>query len=329
MESATDDSEDRERASREATEWFVRLNNPLASEATRRSYQTWLAADPAHHDAMRDVSELWGALDRPAAQLAANGWHRAPDRSERQRRTGLLRGFRYATAATVMVLLSGGVAIWRDAGLLDRAFADVATWPGERREVRLVDGTTAFLDGDTALDSRMGKELREITLLRGRVWFDVASDKTRPFIVHAGRVDSQVLGTAFGVDREAGAVTVERGEVAVSDAHLSRSPVRLKARQGVALQNGSLGSPVAVDPDQALAWRRGLIILDRAPLSRVVEELGKMTPGRVLFANPELKRLTLSGTFRADDPATVLEAVRSALNVRILSVPGFATLIYR
>jgi transmembrane sensor len=329
MEPASDHSEDREQASREATEWFVRLNNPLASEETRRTYRVWLMADPAHHDAMREVSELWGALDRPAAQLAANGWHRVTDRPALQPRGWLTGGFRFAAAGIVTVALACGVAVWRDVGMLDRAFADVATRPGERREVRLADGTTAFLDGDTALNSRMGEELREITLLRGRVWFDVVADAARPFAVHAGRVDSRVLGTAFGIDREAGVVTVERGEVAVSDVEVTRGPVRLAAWQSVALQNGSLGSPVAVDPDQALAWRRGLIILDRVPLSHVVEELSKMAPGRVVFADPALKHLTLSGTFRADDPGAVLEALQSALKLRILSVPGFATLIYR
>ncbi|NJL50220.1 MAG: iron dicitrate transport regulator FecR, partial [Blastochloris sp.] len=243
---------------------------------------------------------------------------------------GWLRvGFRFAAASTVIVALAGGVAVWRDTGLIDRAFADVATRPGEQREARLADGTLAFLDGDTALKSRMIGERREITLLRGRVWFDVAADAARPFTVHAGRVDAQVLGTAFGVDREAGAVTVERGEVAVSDVEDTRSPVRLTAWQRVAFQRGSLGSPVAVDPEQALAWRRGLIILDRAPLSQVVEELGNMAPGRVLIVGSALRRLTLSGTFRTDDPDAVLEALRSVLELRTLSVPGFATLIYR
>ncbi|MGP9810244.1 FecR family protein [Rhodopseudomonas sp. NSM] len=329
MNFASDDSKDRERTSREATEWFVRLQNPLVSDDTRRAYRDWLMADPAHRDAMRDVSELWRALDFPAAQLATTGWHRAADAAAPRPRRWFATGSRLATAAVVLVALAGGLAVWRDPGLIDRAFADVATLPGERIEVSLADGTLAFLDGDTALKSRMNGERREVTMLRGRVWFDVARDPARPFTVHAGGVDARVLGTAFEVNREAAAVTVERGEVAVSAVESRRGPVKLTASQRVALQDGMLGAPVPVDPEQMFAWRRGLIILDRAPLSQVVEELDKMAPGRVLIADPELKRLTLSGAFRTDEPGAVLEALRSALGLRTVSVPGFATLIYR
>lgn len=328
MAFASDNRDDRERASREATEWFVRLNNPLASDETLRAYRAWLKADPAHHDAMLDVSELWGALDRPAAHLAAAGWHRSAPASSR--RGPLKLGLRFVAAAVIVVAVIGGGAIWRDPGMIDRAFADVATHPGERREVRLADGSLVVLDGGTALKTDMASDVRAITMLRGRVWLDVVTDRRRPFTVHAGRVDVQVHGTAFEVDREAGAVTVERGKVAVTDTEATRrGPVSLTSWQRVSLQNGGLGAPEAVDPEQVFAWRRGLIVLDRAPLSRVVKELDNMAPGRVVVVDPELRRLTLSGTFRADDPGAVLEALRSTLGVRTLSVPGFATLIYR
>lgn len=327
MAFASDDRDDRERASREATEWFVRLNNPLASDETRRAYRAWLKADPAHHDAMHEVSELWGALDQPAARLAAGGWHRSTVASRRRGRLRL--GLRFAAAAVIVVALTGGGAIWRDPGMIDRAFADVATHPGERREVRLADGTLAVLDGGTALKTDMVGDVRAITMLRGRVWFDVVADPQRPFTVRAGRVYVQVRGTAFEVDREAAAVTVERGKVAVSDAEATREPVGLTKWQRVSFHDGGLGAPVVVDPEQVSAWRRGLIVLDRAPLSRVVKELDNMAPGRVLIVDPELRRLTLSGTFRADDPDAVLDALRSTLGVRTISVPGFATLIYR
>lgn len=324
---ASDNRDDRERASREATEWFVRLNNPLASDETRRAYRAWLKADPAHHDAMVDISELWGALDRPAARLAAAGWHRSAVASPR--RGPLKLGLRFAAAAVIAMVLTGGGAIWRDPGMIDRAFADVATQPGERREVRLADGSLVMLDGGTALKTDMVGGVRAITMLRGRVWFEVVADRQRPFTVHAGRVDVLVHGTAFEVDREAGAVTVEHGKVAVSDAEATRGPVNLTNWQRVSLKDGALGAPEAVDPEQVFAWRRGLIVLDRAPLSRVVKELDNMAAGRVLIVDPELRRMTLSGTFRADDPGAVLEALRSTLGVRTLSVPGFATLIYR
>lgn len=323
-------NDDRQRALQEATEWFVRLNNPLVSDETRRAYQIWLGADATHPEAMHDVSELWGALDQPAAQLAASGWHRdtpAPIPTPRPRRPAKI-GVKFAAASAVLALVAA-ILMWRDPGIIDRAFADAATRPGERRDVRLADGSLAVLDGDTALNSDMAGGRRVVTLLRGRAWFDVVADSARPFTVHAGQVDVQVRGTAFEVDRDAAAVTVEHGRVAVSGPPTTDLEVDLTDWQRVALQNGRLGTPTAIEPDQAFAWRRGLIIVDRAPLSQVVKELDKMAPGHVLIVDRQLERTTLSGTFRADDQETVLEALRATLGVRTLSVPGVATLIYR
>lgn len=324
--------DDPQRAQHEATEWFVRLNNPLVADETRLAYQAWLSADPSHADAMQAVSDLWGALDQPAARLAASGWHRgapplatAPPQRAR-RRTAVAA--RFAAAASVLSIIAA-IVVWRDPGMIDRAFADAATHPGERRDVRLPDGSLAVLDGDTALKNDVAGDRRVVTLLRGRAWFDVVPDQARPFTVHAGRVDVQVRGTTFEVDREAAAVTVQHGRVAVSDTQVAAVPVNLTDWQRVALQEVGPGTPVAVEPEQAFAWRRGLIVVDRAPLSQVVRELDKMAAGHVLIVDPDLQRTTLSGTFRADDQESVLEALRSTLGVRTVSVPGFATLIYR
>ena len=61
---------------------------------------------------------------------------------------------------------------------------------------------------------------REVTLTRGEAWFKVAHDKTRPFIVSAGRIRVRAVGTAFsvrrhddGAGREPGGVAVDEGQV--------------------------------------------------------------------------------------------------------------------
>jgi transmembrane sensor len=54
-----------------------------------------------------------------------------------------------------------------------------------------------------------------------------------------------------------------------------------------------------------------------------------MRPGRVIIADSSLRRLTLSGVFRADDPGAVLKALNSALGLKTVSIPGFATFLYR
>ncbi|MFD1331595.1 FecR/PupR family sigma factor regulator, partial [Methylopila musalis] len=75
-----DDGDPAERAEREATAWFVRLNDPMASDQDRRAFQRWLEADPAHERAMAATRDLWDDLAAPARTLSASRARSAPAR---------------------------------------------------------------------------------------------------------------------------------------------------------------------------------------------------------------------------------------------------------
>lgn len=308
-----------ERIGREATAWFVRMRNPQASAADRRLFREWLAADAAHGEAFAEVEALWRDLDGPAAAVAAE---RRPVERPRRR----MFGWRRAAAMSALIAASVAVVLWRDPGVISRARADHATRPGERLDVSLGDGTALYLDADSAVSERLAANAREVTVLRGRVYFDVAKDAARPFVVHADDIDVRVLGTAFGVDRDRGIVTVERGAVSVAEAG---EHFRLAGGDQVESVDGRLAPPEKVDPATALAWRRGLVVLDAAPLGDVLAELGRMSGRRVVAPQSEVRAMKLSGTFKADDPDALKEAMRRGLGLSVVEAPGLATLVYR
>jgi transmembrane sensor len=318
-----------ERIAREATSWFVRLNDPSATASDQADFRRWHAQSSAHAAAYARMAELWEETREVADALGAGHWYRTPARTGAPR--GTRRLFARAAFATGALLLVASGAIWRDPGLFDRLTADYAAAPGSHVEHTLADGTRLYLDGDGAADVRIDGTTRELTLLRGRVWVDVARDAASPFRIHAGSAEVRVLGTAFGVERDADAVvvTVERGQVAVDTAGAAAHAVELTPGQRVKVADGRLGATEAVDAETALAWRRGLIVFDRASLAEVVADLDRAMPGRVMLTDRQLGALTLSGVFRADEPDAVLEALRSALGLKTVSIPGVATLIMR
>jgi transmembrane sensor len=318
-----------ERLAREATAWFVRLNDPSATAADQADFCRWQSASVAHAAAYARMGELWEETREVAGALGAGAWYRAPVKAEAPLGRGRIF-VRTAFVAAALLLVAGGV-LWRDPGLFDRLTADYAAAPGSHIERTLADGTRLYLDGDGAADVRIDERTRELTLLRGRAFVDVAHDTARPFRVHAGGAEVQVIGTAFGVERDAEAVvvTVERGQVAVAAQGAPAGNVLLTPGQRVKVAGGEVGAAETVDAETALAWRRGLIVFDRASLAEVVEDLDRAMPGRVMLTDPHLRTLTLSGVFRADEPDAVLEALRSALGLRTVSIPGVATLIMR
>jgi transmembrane sensor len=322
MRQTPDRGDETETAMDQAIAWHLRLKDPIATPSDHAGFEAWLRADPGHRLAYEDARTLWDEALAPARVLGADGWHRQKVSPRRRTRLGL------AMAGLVLALLGGG-ALWRDPGIMERALADHATAPGRVAQITLPDGSHAYLDGDSAISVIMDGNRRDVLLRRGRAWFDVARREGPSFRVVAGDVVVRDISTQFAVERAAAAtlVTVEQGEVAVSTPGTPEARVLVGQRMRV--ESGRMPPPEAVEPGVTLAWRRGLVVFDRAPLSAVVEQLDRMEAGRVLLADPALRGMTLSGVFRANDQAAVLSALRSALGLRVTRVPGLLVLITR
>lgn len=308
-----------------ATTWYVRLQNPQLPASERIDFRRWLDSDPLHAEAFHEVELLWQKLREPATRLADTGWHR-PSRHALHLRW--LRGPALAVACSL--LLAVAIGTWRDPGLLQRAGADYASAPGEQRQLTLDDGSRVLLDADSALDVDLRADQRNVRLLRGRAWFDVSHDSQRPFIVHSTQLSTRVLGTAFAVDATGAEqrVTVMRGRVEVRDAS-SNQAVTLTPGQQARRHGGQLSGPLAVDSSRALAWQRGLLIFDRATLGEVVDSLQRMGHAPVLLLDDSLRQQRLSGTFRANDPQALLDALTSSLQLKTTRIPGLALLVHR
>lgn len=71
------------------------------------------------------------------------------------------------------------------------------------------------------------------------------------------------------------------------------------------------------NPDSvfALAWRRGQLVVDNAPLSYVVEEMSRHFSGRIMIADNELARRRVSGTMTVSDTSAALAFLEQALGV--------------
>lgn len=290
---------------RAAAAWLVRLDGPGLDDAERRGFRAWHDADPAHAAAFERARHLWSGLGAAAAGL---------DRTTRQRR-------RRRVAVVVSLVLAAAID-----GLLLRPGANLATPHAAIETVTLADGSRLTLDGDSAADIAMDPAARRVTLRRGRAFFEVEPDAGRPFVVVAGPVAAEVLGTAFMVDRHGGGVSilVERGRVAVS---LAGERVELAAGERVEVDD-HLGPPAPAALASALAWRRGLMVFEDRTLAEVAAELDRSTRARVVIPQASVRELVLSGIFRADDPDAILDAIRTGLGLGVARL-GVATVIYR
>jgi transmembrane sensor len=197
----------------------------------------------------------------------------------------------------------------------------------------LPDNSRVTLDAATRLTAAYTPEARQIDLLSGQAFFDVAKDPGRPFRVTAGDQTVVAVGTAFNVEYVDSAivVTLVEGEVVVTegpavtpalvtddgaDPAAPVNSVKLVAgQQLVAPRDAEAEITASPNLDKSTSWRRGRIIFEEDTLEAAVERVNRYSRIRVVIADPALRDLRIGGVFNAGDTEAFLDAVEAAFPV--------------
>jgi len=147
-----------------------------------------------------------------------------------------------------------------------------------RQWLHLPDGTTVLLNDNSHLqyDSTFGIDTRTVTLT-GEAYFDVKHDEKHPFHVRSGKIDTQVLGTAFNINAFPGqknvTVTVRRGRVRVSNTKKELAVLTPRQQLSVNAINTRQATTTTIDPDKAIAWTKDFIIFEDMNIAEVAATL--------------------------------------------------------
>ncbi|WP_434151324.1 FecR family protein [Methylocaldum gracile subsp. desertum] len=334
-------SDRRKLLSDQAIDWLVLLRSGAAGDGDRQRFAEWLAEGPEYADAFQEAERLWASVadvlsdeagDLRAEQPAAVGLpeKRPSPISPAGRRR--LRPARWAAAAALLLAL-GLQGLY----LGDFWLSDYATGTGEQKLVRLDDGSTVLLDTDTAIALDWNPSRRRIRIRHGQAVFTVAPDAARPFEVETGPAVIRALGTVFEVSESTAgdiAVTVQEHAVSVrladGRADSAQAAVRVASGQRVTYSpTHGLSSPEKTDLSQATAWQRHKLIFKDQPLVKVVAELDRYRPGKILIADHRLEDLRVTGVFSLDDSDAILAAVEKALAIRSTRLSPWLVLLHR
>ena len=288
-----------------AARWVVARDAAPRDAALAARIERWAAADPRRRGALLRAEAAWSAVD---------GGERAEIVPARRR---LMLG----GAAAAAVALTSGLGLWA----WSRRDGDYATATGERRSVRLADGSTMLLNTRTRSRVALGQTRRSVTLEEGEAWFAVARDPARPFVVAAGEVRVEAVGTAFAVRRDADRVEVivTHGRVrAWSEAEASRFAMVAAGERAVLSQRAG---PQAVAPTpggaDALAWRQGEIVLDGMTLGDAAAEFNRYN-ARQLAVEAPLADRRIVGRFDTRDVEGFARAAATVSGGRIETGEG-------
>jgi transmembrane sensor len=294
----------------QALNWFVRLSDADAPESDWLAFEGWLEADPEHRKAYDLVEQVWVALDEApqaevvVAPIAAND--AGPVRFNR----GWLAPLMATAAAAVIV-----AGLWPEISGEGR-FRTYSTADAPR-EVVLSDGSRLSMNRYSELRVRVGKSDREVAMAEGEVAFDVAHDANRPFTIATEDHEVRVLGTAFNVLNHADrfSVGVSRGRVAVSGRAMAE-PIRLGVGQQVVQQGAAAAVVSGLDPEQATAWRQGVLIYREADLGAVADDLSRYL-NKPVNVSESARALRFTGALRIGDEATMLRQLQDFVPIRV------------
>ncbi|MCA1323602.1 FecR domain-containing protein [Herbaspirillum sp. alder98] len=304
-------------AREQALDWFVTLSSGEVSASERADFARWLAACPSHcqaWDGLRGFREMLQGMPGSAAGAALRGGATRPRVGRRQ------------VLGALAALACGAVLYSRRDDLLQLA-ADERTAVGQQRTLHLPDGSRLVLDTASAVDIRFDGEVRRLILRRGAIMVQTAHSAQwsgQPFVVDTAVGSLRALGTRFTVRQLPGnwwgnpgrvAVAVTAGAVRISPARDPDASLVLGAGRQASFDAAAVATPTSLDIN-AQAWADGLLIVRDRPLGEFISELARYRSGR-LDCDATAARLRVTGVFPLDDSERILDALESALPIKV------------
>lgn len=232
---------------------------------------------------------------------------------------------------------------------INPALNKIATARGEQYQVVLPDGSKVWLNAASTLTfpTTFAAQKNRKVELSGEAYFEVAKDKTHPFIVKSGQQEVQVLGTHFNISAyeatsdvktAAGTTasltgvktltgiktTLLEGQVKVSSPlaqNQSGNSVVLEPGEQATLTSKSLAVS-AVDVRLAVDWKNGEFRFRNEPLPAILDKIARWYDVDIDYV-PDAQHIpTFSGSVsRFANVATVLNMLGKASDLRF-SIQG-------
>lgn len=323
----------------QASDWVAKLDGDEMSARDVQELRAWIAEDPRHKSELAAQLNSWSDMD----VLSELTYLNAPEETAIQTEKAsffefLSRPFAYGVASLLVVVsLATYVASnsgWINLPALDQSSAgvefNIVTLLGEQKTESLPDGSVLHINTTSAAEIEYSDSERSVHLQTGEVFFDIAPEEERPFVVYAGDAAIRAVGTAFTVhyENEAVRIAVTEGVVefiseGVSEFVSAETSETLDAESSLGnvayFENSKF--TVQTQPQELLsrqlAWRDGMLEFRGESLDYVVAELSRYTDAQFVILDDEIKDVRLGGYFKIGDIDGLASTLDLAFNIKL------------
>ncbi len=318
-------------SSEEIADYWVICADRGLSRAEQDQFRSWFNASETHRRAYQNALDLW-MLAGTAARSSSHQEEEAPQLPLTLPETGQKKrswsGFIKA-ATFAICFLALPLALWQSGFLETGKKVETAS---SRTTSTLPDGSTVELDSGSEITIDYSDSYRTIHLEKGAVFVDVQPNKSRPFRVQLDGYVIQAVGTAYSVEE-----TIEKQEVVVHEGRVSVLytgaasvlPVTLSAGEKWILpKGGKARKEQNVAPSRAY-WLTHQVIARNSSLSDVLGKLGRQQGEKLIWADPEISQILISGVFQLYNAKALSDILLKQYHVEKYTFFGKSVLILK
>lgn len=200
---------------------------------------------------------------------------------------------------------------------IEERFNEVYIPYGETFSLRLSDGTKVWLNAGSKLrfpQKFANSKQQRVVYLEGEAFFDVATDKERPFIVNTQELDIKVLGTEFNVSSYGSddviSITLVEGSVSVYETRTPKNALVLEpSYQANYDKFGNNLSKKMVDTNVFTAWIQNKLVVDHLKFSEILVRLERRYHVKFVNNAEYLNEETYKGEFENENIESILKTI--------------------
>lgn len=306
----------------EAANWIVRLSygSPSERQQAQAEFNEWKAIDPLHAAAATSMQEVISRMTAVRSVAAGNA---APVQAAlRAGNLSVKRKRRKLVVATLVLATVFSAISWVSLHTYPPSYltADIRSTTGEWSPHTLADGSHIVLKNTSAINLAFDTDRRLLTLVKGEVLIQVASDASRPFYVETPDGDIRALGTRFIVDRQSDGTVISMLESSVAirtteqREHSIQSSTVLHAGQQVRIQAQSIGDIKNIEIDSVeAAWKNHQVVAHNRPLVEILDEINRHRPGQIFYDRKALAHITMGAVLPLDNTDQALQLLANSL----------------
>ncbi len=228
-------------------------------------------------------------------------------------------GFLAVQGDTKIIRMADGNIVYRNGKNMKgyTIMANTISTPiGAQYQLILSDGTKVWLNAGSSITypTYFTDTVRNVNIT-GEVYFEVAKNPRKPFIVSTRNMNVRVLGTHFDVDAYNDEHTINttllEGKVQVinrANGHVNTIVPGQQVQYG---QSGDV-KIIAVDTENAIAWKNGMFEFNRTDIVSLMKQVARWYDVNITYDGPATKDLFTGTILRSVSLTELLTMLKYA-----------------